>query len=90
MSTRPRPNSRRSRAATAAKTGGPEFRRQMVFWLGALVVFVLLLWLLSGILLPFVAGTAIAYLLNPLVDRLERAGRQPARRARCRSSLSRC
>ena len=40
----------------------------------ALVVFVLLLWLLSEILLPFVAGLAIAYLLNPLVDRIERVG----------------
>ncbi len=49
-------------------------QRQMVFWLAALVVFVLLLWLLSGILLPFVAGMAIAYLLNPLADRIERLG----------------
>lgn len=46
----------------------------MAFWIGALVVFVVLLWLLSDILLPFVAGFAIAYLLNPLTDRLERAG----------------
>jgi predicted PurR-regulated permease PerM len=48
--------------------------RQMPFWIGALAVFILLLWLLSEILLPFVAGAAIAYLLNPLVDRLERVG----------------
>ena len=54
--------------------GGIEFRRQMAFWTGALIVFVLLLWLLSGVLLPFIAGAAIAYLLNPLVDRLERVG----------------
>jgi predicted PurR-regulated permease PerM len=38
------------------------------------VVFVLALWLLSEILLPFVAGLAIAYLLTPLTDRLERLG----------------
>lgn len=50
------------------------FQRQVVFWLGALVVFVLVLWLLSEILLPFVAGMAIAYLLTPLTDRMERAG----------------
>ena len=49
-------------------------QRQVVFWLAALAVFVLLLWLLSGILLPFVAGLAIAYLLTPLTDRLERLG----------------
>jgi predicted PurR-regulated permease PerM len=35
---------------------------------------VLLLWLLSEILLPFVAGAAIAYLLTPVTDRLERLG----------------
>ena len=50
------------------------FQRQIVFWLAALVVFILLLWLLSEILLPFVAGLAIAYLLTPLTDRLERLG----------------
>ena len=33
-----------------------------------------MLWLLSEILLPFVAGLAIAYLLTPLTDRLERLG----------------
>ena len=32
------------------------------------------LWLLSEILLPFVAGLAIAYLLTPVTDRLERFG----------------
>jgi predicted PurR-regulated permease PerM len=70
VSTRPRTAPRRN----AAKGSGAEFRRQMTFWLAALVVFVLLLWLLSQILLPFVAGLVIAYLLNPLVDRLEHVG----------------
>jgi predicted PurR-regulated permease PerM len=70
MSARPRTASRRD----ATKVSGPEFRRQMTFWVGAFVAFVLLLWLLSEILLPFVAGMAIAYLLNPLVDRIERLG----------------
>jgi predicted PurR-regulated permease PerM len=50
------------------------FQRQLIFWLAALVLFVLALWLLSDILLPFVAGLAIAYLLTPLTDRLERLG----------------
>jgi predicted PurR-regulated permease PerM len=49
-------------------------QRQLLFWLGALIVFIFLIWLLHAILLPFVAGTVIAYLLNPLTDRLERAG----------------
>ncbi len=48
--------------------------RQVMFWLAALAVLVLMLWLLSDILLPFVAGAAIAYLLTPVTDRLERLG----------------
>lgn len=54
--------------------GGLAFQRQLLFWLAALAVLVLMLWLLSPILLPFIAGLAIAYLLTPLTDRLERAG----------------
>ena len=50
------------------------FKRQILFWLATLLVFVVLLWLLSEILLPFVAGWALAYLQVPIVDRLERAG----------------
>jgi len=53
---------------------GGAFQRQIVFWLAALALIILLLWLLADILLPFVAGLAIAYLLKPLTDRLERAG----------------
>ncbi len=45
-----------------------------MFWLAALAVVILLLWLLRAILLPFVAGLAIAYLLTPLTDRLEKLG----------------
>ena len=50
------------------------FQRQMVFWFIALIVLVLALWLLSGVLLPFVAGLALAYFLDPVADRLERLG----------------
>lgn len=46
----------------------------LIFWLIVLALVVLALWLLSEILLPFVAGLAIAYLLTPLTDRLERLG----------------
>jgi len=48
--------------------------RRILFWLAVLVLVVLALWLLSEILLPFVAGLAIAYLLTPLTDRLEHLG----------------
>ncbi|HTQ83905.1 MAG TPA: AI-2E family transporter [Pseudolabrys sp.] len=68
MSKRPHSVSRRARA------DGIDIRRHVPFWSAALAVLVLLLWLLSDILLPFVAGLVIAYLLNPLVDRLERLG----------------
>src|SRR5512147_177578 len=43
-------------------------------WVIVLVVFVAILVLLKSILLPFVAGMAIAYLLDPVCDRLERMG----------------
>ncbi|HXW42224.1 MAG TPA: AI-2E family transporter [Xanthobacteraceae bacterium] len=48
--------------------------RNVVFWVAALVVFVGLLWLLSPILLPFVLGMAIAYVLDPLANRLSKHG----------------
>lgn len=49
-------------------------RNQMVFWIGAAVVLGLLLFLLRGVLLPFVLGMAIAFLFDPLADRLEAWG----------------
>lgn len=49
-------------------------QRQVAIWAAVIVVFVLMLWLLKGILLPFVAGMAIAYFLDPLADRLEEYG----------------
>ena len=48
--------------------------RQFVFWVAALAVFVAVLWLLSDVLLPFVAGMALAYLLDPIARRAERLG----------------
>jgi predicted PurR-regulated permease PerM len=49
-------------------------QRQIGFWLAALAVAVLLLFVLRGILLPFVAGFALAYLLDPLADKLQKVG----------------
>jgi len=48
--------------------------RQIAFWLSALAALIALLWLLSPVLMPFVAGLVLAYLLNPLAQRLECAG----------------
>jgi predicted PurR-regulated permease PerM len=47
---------------------------QIGFWIGAFLFLVLLLWLFSGVLLPFAAAFALGYLLHPVVDRLERLG----------------
>lgn len=48
--------------------------RQVLFWLSAAIVLVLLIALLRGIILPFVAGIVIAYFLNPAADRLTQWG----------------
>ncbi len=71
VSKRPQP---RRRSAPQPAGEGMALQRQVYFWLAALAVVVLALWLLSPILLPFVAGAAIAYLLTPVTDRLERYG----------------
>lgn len=47
---------------------------QAVFWIGTFCVLALLLWLTSAILLPFIAAVALGYVLDPVVNRLERAG----------------
>ena len=49
-------------------------RRQLMFWLVGMLVFGLLLFLLRQILLPFVAGMAVAYMLDPIADKLEDRG----------------
>ena len=46
----------------------------MLFWMAALATLVALLWLLSPILLPFVLGMAIAYVLDPLANQLSKRG----------------
>lgn len=48
--------------------------RQMRFWLVTLVVLLIGLYFLRGILLPFVAGLALAYLLDPVANRLQKLG----------------
>jgi predicted PurR-regulated permease PerM len=49
-------------------------RSQLRFWLIGLALFVIALYLLRGILLPFVVGMAIAYILDPICDWLESHG----------------
>jgi predicted PurR-regulated permease PerM len=50
------------------------FRYEAGFWLALLAICAVAVWLLSPILLPFVLGMAIGYVVDPVVVRLERAG----------------
>ncbi|MGC9446018.1 AI-2E family transporter [Cereibacter johrii] len=47
---------------------------QAKWWGLSTLVFLLVLWLLGDVILPFIVGGAIAYFLDPIADRLERAG----------------
>ena len=49
-------------------------RDQLLSWGAALLICVLALYLLRAMLLPFVVGFAVAYLLDPAADRLETIG----------------
>ena len=47
-------------------------RRYIRYWTAGLIAILAFVWVLSDILFPFVAGIALAYLLDPLADRLEK------------------
>lgn len=49
-------------------------RDQLKYWGIAALVFFVVLWALGDVLLPFVVGSTIAYFIDPMADRLERAG----------------
>jgi len=49
-------------------------QKQILYWGGALVVLLLVLWGLGNAVTPFIMGAAVAYLFDPLADRLERMG----------------
>jgi predicted PurR-regulated permease PerM len=48
--------------------------QQLRWWGIGFAAFIVLLWFLADAILPFVLGAALAYLTDPLADRLERAG----------------
>lgn len=48
--------------------------QQAKFWGIAAAVFLFVLWWLGDVIMPFVLGGALAYVLDPLADRLERWG----------------
>ena len=47
-------------------------RERSLFWAGFLLLFFVGIFFLRDVLLPFVVGMAVAYLLDPVVDRVER------------------
>jgi len=47
---------------------------QIRYWGIATVAFLVILWFLGDVILPFVLGGAIAYFLDPVADRIERLG----------------
>ncbi|MFV2001422.1 MAG: AI-2E family transporter [Paracoccaceae bacterium] len=49
-------------------------RDQFKYWGISALALLAVLWLLGGVLLPFILGGAIAYFLDPLADRLEKIG----------------
>ncbi len=49
-------------------------RSQWPFWTLLIGVFCVLMYLFSPVMMPFVMGMAIAYLMDPFVDRLEKRG----------------
>lgn len=49
-------------------------RDQMKYWGIAAAVFLAVLWLLGNVILPFVLSMAVAYMLDPVADKLESWG----------------
>src|SRR6516164_8238465 len=50
------------------------FTRPIIFWIATLAAVVAIVILLRGVLLPFMTGMALAYLLSPVAGRMERLG----------------
>ncbi len=49
-------------------------KKQLIYWSIALVALAVVIWTLGNVLLPFILGAAIAYVIDPLADRLEALG----------------
>ena len=47
---------------------------QFKYWGIAALIFLIVLWFLGDVMLPFIVGGAIAYMLDPVADRLQRLG----------------
>jgi predicted PurR-regulated permease PerM len=49
-------------------------RDQLKYWSIAAALFLVVMWLLGNVMLPFVVGGAVAYFLDPVADRLQKLG----------------
>ncbi len=49
-------------------------QRQVIYWLIAFLLFLGFVYLFSNILLPFIMGMVVAYILDPVADRIEKWG----------------
>lgn len=61
-------------APRSLQWAGLSLERQLVLWALTLLGLAATLYLLSPVLAPFVAGTALGYLLDPVADRMQRLG----------------
>ncbi len=53
---------------------GLPVREQIRYWSIAALVFLVALWFLGSVILPFLVGGAVAYFLDPVADRLQALG----------------
>lgn len=60
--------------ATRVRAVGVSLERLIAGWLAAVVAVFAAFYFLSSVLTPFIAGMALGYLLDPVADRLQRAG----------------
>ena len=49
-------------------------KKHKIFWIASTCILFLAIYALRSVLMPFVAGMILAYLLDPLVDRIEKVG----------------
>ena len=70
----PTPAEAQGHAPRGVKWAGLSLERQLILWGVALLLLAAILYFLSPVLAPFVAGTALGYLLDPVADRLQRLG----------------
>ena len=62
------------RTKDGTRTMALSAKQQFRYWGIAAIAFAVVMWALGNVLMPFVLGAAIAYLIDPLADRLEAWG----------------